>query len=114
MQFASTAVSAPGQVPVSEAAASRETGSGSWYARQRDLAQTSNPTGAGPTAETSSPFTSATLGEPEPLIRSSLTRPQEPGTLQPTVIQWQSSPPAPPASGAVPPPLVALPARSLY
>ena len=47
MQFASTAVSAPGQVPVSNAVASRETGSGSWYARQRDLAQTSNPTRAG-------------------------------------------------------------------
>jgi hypothetical protein len=114
MQFASTAVSAPGQVLVSEAIASRESGSGSWYARQRDLAQAANAPRSGPAAESSSSSTPATPDAPEPLIRSSLTRPQEPGTVQPTVIQWQSTPPAPPATGAAPPPLVALPARSLY
>lgn len=114
MQFASTVVSTPGQVPVSEAVASRENGSGSWYARQRDLAQTSNPPGSSPATESSSPSapSTATPDASEPLIRNSLTRPQEPGTLQPTVIQWQSSPPAPPAAGAGPPPLVALPASS--
>jgi hypothetical protein len=114
MQFASTTMSAPGQVPVSEAVATRETGSGSWYARQRDLAQTSGSPRSGAAAESSSPSASATLDAPEPLIRSSLTRPQDPGTVQPTVIQWQSSLSAPPANGVAPPPLVTLPARSLY
>ncbi len=116
MQFASTSVTTPAQVPVRAAVASRESGSGSWYARQRDLATTSNPSRSGVTAESSSPSPSATATRevPEPLIRNSLTRPQEPGTVQPTVIQWQSSPPAPPAKEALPPPLVALPVRNLY
>jgi hypothetical protein len=114
MQFASTSVAPPGQTPASEAVASRESGSGSWYARQRDVAQASNAPRSGAAAGSSSSSTSVTPDAPEPLIRSSLTRPQEPGTVQPTVIQWQSSLPAPQATGAAPPPLVALPARSFY
>ena len=113
-QFASTAGSAPGQIPVSTAVATRDGGSGSWYARQRDLTQTSPAPHADTNAAMNSPATSsrATADPPEPLIRSSLTRPQDPGTLQPTVIQWQSSPPAPAADS--PPPLVPLPPLGRY
>jgi hypothetical protein len=72
---------------------------GSWYARQRDRAQTSGTADAHAASALHPPRETA-ADTVEPLIQSSLTRPQEPGTMQPTIIQWQSSPP----------PLVALPA----
>jgi hypothetical protein len=106
MQFASTTVSAPNQVPVHNAIASSNGGAGSWYARQRDLAQTSGSPGSDAEASRSSPPSPLipTPDTAEPLIHNSLTRPQEPGTMQPTVIQWQSTPP----------PMVALPAQGYH
>lgn len=123
MQFASTVLTTPSQVPVTNATLNSAPPNGSWYARQRDLA------GVSPAARTNADVTeavsptSATPAPPaaEPLISSSLSRPQEPGTPQPTVIQWQSLPPAapaavpltspPPVSTAIAPPLVTLPGQ---
>lgn len=96
----SATATAPDQVPLHNAVASTAA-SGSWYARQRDLTHRSAPDRSA--AAPGVPAPAATAAEAaEPLIPSSLTRPQEPGTMQPTVIQWQSSPP----------PLVPLPAYS--
>ncbi len=125
MQVAPAVFTAPGPVPVIDASLSAASGGGSWYARQRDLAAASRParSNAGTTVAVPAATTTAPAAA-EPLISSSLARPQEPGTPQPTVIQWQSSPPA--ASAAVPltwpqtrsstaaPPLVPLPVPSYY
>lgn len=96
----SATATTPEQIPLHNAVASTAD-PGSWYARQRDLAQTSGTADASAASALHPPLEAAAEAV-EPLIRSSLTRPQEPGTMQPTIIQWQSSPP----------PLVALPAPS--
>lgn len=118
-QFASStpAVAQPDS-GVSEASSAASSGghtTGSWYARQRDLAQSSRQNAAHPVAPASprraddpSPGQARSesgVGPVEPLVQSSLARPQAPSTMQPTVIQWQSSPP---------PPLVPLPAQFRY
>ncbi len=107
---------APGDVPVVNAVLTRESGAGSWYARQRDAARDSTPAqfvATGQARAEEAPAHAAPNAA-EPLIHSSLTRPQDPETMQPTVIQWQSTPPAVPVTGAVPPPLIDLPAHGRY
>lgn len=125
IQFASAVRSESGPLPVTNAVANPAAGGGSWYARQRDKAGASRMTetegditAAAPPASRDTPSEAA-----QSLIPNSVTRPQDPGTPQPTVIQWQSLPPAapaaafspssPPLSLAAPPPLVALPG-SIY
>ncbi len=122
MPIASAILTTPGQIPVTNAALNTADGGGSWYARQRDLAGASSAarTSTDVTAAVSPSSATPTPPAAEPLISSTLTRPQEPGTPQPTVIQWQSSPSAAPAaapltlpspaSAAPAPPLVPLPA----
>ena len=101
-QLASTPLSSPAEIPVRNAVA--EVDGGSWYARQRDLARVGSASRSNADAAHRSPPPTATRGAGQPLIPNALTRPQEPGTLQPTVIQWQSSPP----------PLVTLPGHGRY
>jgi hypothetical protein len=67
---------------------------GSWYARQRDLARDPVGQSASPNASGLGVQAGSADARPEPLIRSSVTRQQDIGTPQPTVIQ-QSAPPNP-------------------
>lgn len=100
IQLAAATSTASEPVPARNAVA--RGGAGSWYARQRDMAQASGVPGSNADARLNSRSSSPAASDAvQPLIPSSLTRPQEPGTMQPTVIQWQSSAP----------PLVALPAH---
>ncbi len=126
MQLASAVLTTPGQIPVTNAALNAADRGGSWYARQRDQAGASRATRTRADVTAASPPASAAAAPEatESLISSSVTRPQEPGTPQQTVIQWQSLPPAAPAtvpltssrptSPAAAPPLVALPGPSYY
>lgn len=122
MQLAPAVLSTPGRVPVADASLNAASGGGSWYARQRDLAAASRPPRSN--TDLTAAATATAPAAAEPLISSSLARPQEPGTPQPTVIQWQSLSPAAPAavpltwpraaSSAAAPPLVPLPVSSYY
>jgi len=132
-QLASALTATPdptaGQFPAASGSGNGVGGGGSWYARQRDLAGASKTIRTNSDSAAASPATVAAAPEAAtPLISSSVTRPQEPGTPQPTVIQWQSLPPAAavtapaavpmtsllPPSAAAAPPLVALPLSGYY
>lgn len=99
----------PAQNPAGNVAApvNNESPTDSWYAVQRDRGRTTaasrQPRQV--SASSSRPLTGSRRGTSEPVMHSSVTRPQEIGTLQTQVIQWTADPTSPgvPVSGSSPP-----------
>lgn len=82
----------------------------SWYARQRDRGRTDASVQNRGQTPSSQSLTGSRPGASEPVMHSSVARPQGVGTPKPTVIQWTADPASSgtPASGSQPP-LVPIP-----